>query len=58
MVSGGNDSMVKVWSISSGQTGAELKLIHSINVNVKAWFGLFFLYFLNRIYSLNKRSTM
>ena len=36
MVSGGNDSYVKVWSVSSSaQTGAELKLIHSVNVNVK-----------------------
>ena len=41
MVSGGNDSMVKVWSISSGQTGAELKLIHSINVSVKARFSIY-----------------
>ena len=39
MVSGGNDSFVKVWSIGHGQMGADLKLIHSINVNVKGqWF--------------------
>jgi len=41
MVSGGNDSFVKVWSIGQGQMGADLKLIHSINVNVKGqWFML------------------
>jgi len=35
MISGGNDSCVKVWSVAQGQTGAQLKLIHSINVNLK-----------------------
>ena len=36
MVSGSNDCSLKVWSINDdSQTGAQLKLIHSINANIK-----------------------